>query len=84
MKTSLKAAAVLLALGVSSVAIVGCGSSSASSDKMSETGHMGGDAMGSEKTGMDAMEGDKMGADAPMNDKMEPMKMGDKMDDGKM
>ncbi len=60
MKTSLRTAAIVLALGASSVAIFGCGSSAASSDKMRETDHMRRDAMGSAKMGKDAMEGDKM------------------------
>lgn len=93
MKTSLTTTALVLAMGVCSAAIVGCGSSSANTDKMGAADHMGGDAMddgkmgmdamGDAKMGMEAMEGGKMAADAPMNDKMEPMKMDDKMDDGK-
>lgn len=85
MKTSLNLAVLCVALAVGACAFVGCGSSSATADKMGSTDHMGG-AMDDGKMG-DKMAGDKMGDKmgmAAMNDKMEPMKMGDKMSDDKI
>lgn len=66
-------------VAVCSIGLVGCGSSNASSNKMSG-GAMNGDKMGDNMMSNEKMSGDKMGGEKMAMDKMG----GDKMGGGKM
>ena len=70
MKSSLKIVALSCLVAIAACSLTGCGSSTATADKMGMSDRMGADKMGGDKTGMEA----------PMNGAMEPAKMGDKME----
>jgi hypothetical protein len=91
MKSKLTIALLCSLSPIGAAVLSGCGSSTASTDKMETvdgtgdakmggsmmaTEKMSGEKMGMEKMGTDKMGGEKMGMEAPMNNAMEPMKMG--------
>lgn len=95
LKTALFCSLTVLGAG----ALSGCGSSTASTDKMGmsdrmgeakmgssmmQTEKMGGDKMQMEKRGTDKMAGDKMGMEAPMNNGGAPTMMEKPMADKSM
>jgi len=84
MRLTLTHVVLVAVLSAGAGALVGCGSSADTADKMGMADRMDGKMMDGNMMSGDKMGDDKMGVEAPMNDSMEPMKMDGKMSDGKM